>query len=532
MHVQGTASPVPDPGPLAIRSGLLVCSGYGLKVRVERGHLVVTDNHLGHRREVRLARATAKLRRLVVLGHSGTVTLEALRWLHDVGAAYVQVDPDAQVIACFAPSGLDDPRLRRAQAVAPTNGAGVAIARDLIRHKLEGQKRVLERLPEGPEAAGVIGGALEALSEATSVEELRSAEAAAAAAYWGAWAGVPVRFVRKDAERVPGHWRSFGARTSPLTGSPRNAASPANALLNYLYAVLETEARIAALAVGLDPGLGILHADLRARDSLVHDLMEPVRPDVDAFVLELLRDRVFAAREFHETRTGTCRLAPPLPQLLAETAPRWAKAIGPVTEQVARALFVDNARRTQRKRHPVPTPLTGSNRRSGRDADGERSKADRPTSITALPRACLECGALLTNRQRSYCNECFPGRKQAAIGAFSNAGPDALASLRNAGADPAHGGDAARKRGETNARHARDAAAWKQQAGPSDTETFVRDILPRLQGVPLSRMAEATGLSLRWCSLIRRGIRVPHPRHWGPLKQLSWVQCEKPSCVN
>ena len=42
------------------------------------------------------------------------------------------------------------------------------------------------------------------------------------------------------------------------------------AILNYLYAVLEAESRIALLAIGLDPGIGILHTDQRARDSAPH----------------------------------------------------------------------------------------------------------------------------------------------------------------------------------------------------------------------------------------------------------------------
>ena len=56
----------------------------------------------------------------------------------------------------------------------------------------------------------------------------------------------------------------FGARVSPLTGSPRLAATPPNAILNYLYALLESEARLAAAALGLDPGLGVLHVDTSA----------------------------------------------------------------------------------------------------------------------------------------------------------------------------------------------------------------------------------------------------------------------------
>ena len=90
-------------------------------------------------------------------------------------------------------------------------------------------------------------------------------------------------FPRKDHSRVPAHWRVFGTRVSPLTGSPRLAANPANAILNYLYSLLESESRLAAAALGLDPGMGVLHVDTfflhqGARDSLACDLMEPVRP--------------------------------------------------------------------------------------------------------------------------------------------------------------------------------------------------------------------------------------------------------------
>jgi len=73
---------------------------------------------------------------------------------------------------------------------------------------------------------------------------------------------------------------------SPLTGSPRLAANPPNAILNYLYAMLESEARLAAAALGLDPGLGVLHVDVQARDSLACDLMEPARPQIDAYLVD------------------------------------------------------------------------------------------------------------------------------------------------------------------------------------------------------------------------------------------------------
>jgi hypothetical protein len=47
-----------------------------------------------------------------------------------------------------------------------------------------------------------------------------------------------------------------------------------------------------------------------------------------------------------------------------------------------------------------------------------------------------------------------------------------------------------------------------------DLSAFQRDILPLIQEIPLSRLQQATGLSLRYVTLIRHGERTPHPRHW------------------
>jgi len=51
----------------------------------------------------------------------------------------------------------------------------------------------------------------------------------------------PIRFSKVDLRRVPDHWLTFGSRVSPLSASPRLAVNPANAILNYLYAILESE---------------------------------------------------------------------------------------------------------------------------------------------------------------------------------------------------------------------------------------------------------------------------------------------------
>lgn len=67
----------------------------------------------------------------------------------------------------------------------------------------------------------------------------------------------------------------------------------------------------------------------------------------------------------------------------------------------------------------------------------------------------------------------------------------------------------------------REAVEWERTHSerPNPAE-FSRDILPRLERAPLRKIMEATGLSLRYCSIIRRGLYVPHPRHWETLSQV------------
>src|SRR4051812_255738 len=95
--------------------GLVVAAGYGLKLYVERGHLIVHDGVGRQRRTLRFHRASSGLRRIVVIGHDGYVTLEALRWIRDVGAAYTHVDSDANLIALTASARHHESKLRRAQ---------------------------------------------------------------------------------------------------------------------------------------------------------------------------------------------------------------------------------------------------------------------------------------------------------------------------------------------------------------------------------------------------------------------------------
>ena len=95
-----------------------------------------------------------------------------------------------------------------------------------------------------------------------------------------------------------------------------------------------------------------------------------------------------------------------------------------------------------------------------------------------------------------------------------------LQELRDEGQDPAHGGQAATRRGESVSLNNRSSQEWNRNNERLDPDTFSREILPQLQDVPLSAMVDATGLSKGYCSFIKRGIKIPHERHWPSLERL------------
>lgn len=95
------------------------------------------------------------------------------------------------------------------------------------------------------------------------------------------------------------------------------------------------------------------------------------------------------------------------------------------------------------------------------------------------------------------------------------------ASSTSASFDPAHGGEAGRRRGERNAAKLRANAAWKRRnPGVVEPDTYTREIGPKLGAISLAVLMKATGLSRPYCAMIRRGARVPHPRHWEALRVL------------
>jgi hypothetical protein len=254
-------------------------------------------------------------------------------------------------------------------------------------------------------------------------------------------------------------------------------------------------------AMGLDPGLGVLHVDTTARDSLACDVMEPVRPVVDAYLLDWITRESLSREWFFEQRDGNCRLMAPFAVRLSQTAPTWGRAVAPIAEWVARA-FWSTIRKPD---SPLATRLTQTVKREAR---GGRIA---PAVPTPSPQSiCQGCGKVIAAGSVNCAVCAVPVSRQrmsdvARLGRAASRTPQARARV------------SATQRRQVAAR-----LGWRSSSQPDwlTEETYQEKIKPLLAGASISEIVSALNVSFPYAAAIRAGRRQPHPRHWEALAEM------------
>jgi hypothetical protein len=265
--------------------------------------------------------------------------------------------------------------------------------------------------------------------------------------------------------------------------------NPLNALLNYLYAILEAEARLAISELGLDPGIGMLHNDTRTRDSLACDLMEPVRPQVDAFVLDWLRRTLLQRKWFFEERNGNCRLTGEFAVQLSETSKLWKQALGPFAEWMLRTLWSVSSSTSK-----IEAPATRLTQDRKREAKGIS------TFPVELPISVLDRASHVSLENRAILPK----------------------GIRLTASDPI----AEKRRAETQRRQNAAIKAWNSSEKPAwmNRRFYCEHLQPCLLRVGVSPIQTALSVSHSYALKICKGMCVPHPRHWNDLAKLCGQQ--------
>ena len=226
----------------------------------------------------------------------------------EAGITISYLDPNGRFLARVEGTRTGNVLLRRAQyRVADDPIRAVPIVRGIVAAKAANQRTVIRRAlrdhgetmrAEENEALSMAERRLGDISRRTlpapDVDVLRGLEGEAAYIYFGCFPSL----LRLSDEAFIFHGRS---RRPPL--------DRVNALLSFLYALLGHDCRSALEAYGLDPQVGLLHADRPGRASLALDLMEELRPVLaDRLVLTLINRRQVTADDFVIEDAGAVRL--------------------------------------------------------------------------------------------------------------------------------------------------------------------------------------------------------------------------------
>ena len=263
--------------------GHLLIDELGGSLRKRRGRILISTKE--GRREIPIK----YVRDLIIMGKV-SITSELLIALAESGVDLLIATPTGRPVARLSPARAGGTaRNRYEQYESMRDGRGIRIAKALIVGKIRNQasnmryyskaRRMNEDLSmmfyEAAERMKSEMSRLESmefpdgdLDEAR--KRIMAVESRVADLYWDM-----MRFEL-------GRW-GFGGREK------REASDPANICLNVAYNLLSSSIWKNVIRFGLDPFLGYVHVERPGRLSLVLDLMEPLRPMIDRFVVSFLR---------------------------------------------------------------------------------------------------------------------------------------------------------------------------------------------------------------------------------------------------
>ena len=316
------------------REPLVLC-GHGVKLSVHHGALIVRNGftHYPQQQETRrLFKGDRTLPpRIIMLDGSGSVSFDVLAWLGEQNIPLIRIGWQGDVISTIGGPGSAYLPERIAWQTATRNDpeARLSFCCDLIAEKVRNSVTTMRTaLPNTParvaaiEVAEIVAARLDR-RQVRSVMDIHMAEARAAAAYFRAWRGMPLRWKGLRQRSVPDRWLTAETRRSyslRIRSTNRNATHPVNAMLNYGYAVLHSQVQTGLVADGYDPARGVMHESRPDSRAFVLDMIEPRRPAVDAAILKFVAANSFSASDFAIRSDGVCRLAPQMAKRICEVA--------------------------------------------------------------------------------------------------------------------------------------------------------------------------------------------------------------------
>ncbi len=232
----------------------------------------------------------------LVVGRNAQLSTQTIFELMEQHIPIFYIDGRGKIIGHFIYEKQSASRLLRQLEIFRDPVKQLEFSREVIAEKIDNQRDLLKRYEKTVGAdkldkpAKKLKQAVDKLSAMQTLDELRGVEGLASKFYFATF---------PDLLDQKWKWKER---------SQHPARDPVNALLNYGYAFLEREVRIATALAGMDARIGFFHANDGRKDSLIFDLMEFFRqPVIDRFVLSLLNKKMIQPDHFSST-PEECRL--------------------------------------------------------------------------------------------------------------------------------------------------------------------------------------------------------------------------------
>ena len=233
----------------------------------------------------------------VVVGKNAQVSTQIIFELVEQNIPIFYIDERGKIIAHFCNEKQSANRLLRQLEIFSDSVKQVELSQEIVAEKIWNQYQLLRQYAKS-KSGEKLSNAIQKLKKQSekvknlkTVEEIRGAEGLAAKNYFSAFPEII------DQNR----WKWKGRSQHP-------AKDPLNALLNYGYAFLEREVRVAVAISGMDARFGFFHSNDGRKDSLIYDLMELFRqPVIDRLILNLVNRKMIQPENFVTTKED-CRL--------------------------------------------------------------------------------------------------------------------------------------------------------------------------------------------------------------------------------
>ena len=302
----------------------LLITGFGTSINVDKRKLIITNKL----KQTRLEFYPHKISHdgIIIDGHTGNITFEAMRWLSKHNINLTLLNWNGQLLANVMPEQPKSGKLRIKQYQKYLDSESrFEIALKIVQTKVEHSLNLLEELSRFYESVDVakirksvekedlfllsVMKYSEKQDISKSIKQLMT--------YEGRIAGIYHDNLTRIFNQLNSEF-NFTGRKNKSNSRNYNASDEINALLNYGYAILESEIRKAINSVGLDYSIGFLHEINQSRTPLVYDIQELFRWLIDVSVIQLLEEKKIKKSDFIITENYHTRLGEGIAKLLIE----------------------------------------------------------------------------------------------------------------------------------------------------------------------------------------------------------------------